>query len=142
MLSIKGSLPNTKHHRDSSNPPNPELFPTDPRAFHVDNQTSREMSDDIESNIYCLKTEEHPFNIEQTSEAPTAAVNVNAELPIRKKRTRRCRSDPEPEYSEQVRENHKRKMQKSDRSPHACDRCKVNITLRHLSSHLPYSSSP
>ncbi|KAJ6092630.1 hypothetical protein N7486_007919 [Penicillium sp. IBT 16267x] len=86
------------------------------------------MSDDIESNIYCLKTEQYPFNIEQTSEAPTAAVNVNAEEPPRKKRTRRSRSDPEPEYSEQVRENHKRKMQKSDRSPHACDRCKIKRT--------------
>ncbi|KAJ5661108.1 uncharacterized protein N7484_000480 [Penicillium longicatenatum] len=87
------------------------------------------MADDIDSNIYYLKQEGYPLT-EQTLEAPPAAPIVNAEepQPPKQKKPRRRKDDPEPEYSEQVRSEQIRKKVKSERSRHACDRCKIKKT--------------
>lgn len=83
------------------------------------------MSDDIESNIYSLTTAGYPLTTGQTEETPLVAATVNAEEPPKQKKPRRHKDEQEPDYSEMVRNIYREKKVKSERSFHACDRCKV-----------------
>ncbi|KAJ5523276.1 hypothetical protein N7513_012820 [Penicillium frequentans] len=83
------------------------------------------MPDDIESNIYRLREAEYPLTTEQTSEPPTAAATVKAKKAPTQPKPRRSKKDPEPEYSELVRNDHRKKKETSERSRQACDRCRI-----------------
>ncbi|KAJ5921394.1 hypothetical protein N7466_009720 [Penicillium verhagenii] len=92
------------------------------------NQTPADQFDDIDSKIYHLAEADFTQNTETTSELAVESPGIKLEDGPQKKRQRRSRHEPEPEYSSIVREHQERKKETSDRSRHACDRCKLRKT--------------
>ncbi|KAJ5933918.1 hypothetical protein N7454_006247 [Penicillium verhagenii] len=91
-------------------------------------QTPTDLIDDIDSKIYRLAEANYPHKTETTSELAVGSPGIKLEDGPQKKRQRRSRHEPEPEYSSIVRQDQERKKETSDRSRHACDRCKLRKT--------------